>query len=145
MYHRVRQAKHCQQIGQIGCPILWAAQKTILAFQSPSDCRLENIYFTPNVLPCDKIMELFSKNPNKIVFFSPFCAILLCVRAYGSQPNSLSIQIRTVSNQRLLSALLNWMKPVYGPFGLSNMHRTLNFCPDQAVKSKIYPHWLRLK
>ena len=38
---------------------------------------------------------------------------------------------RTVSSKRLLSALLNWLELVYGPFGQSNMHRTLNFCQDQ--------------
>ena len=40
------------------------------------------------------------------------------------------IHIRTVSSWRLLSALLNWFKLVYEPFEQSNMHRTLDFCPD---------------
>ena len=31
----------------------------------------------------------------------------------------------------LLSALLDWLKLVQGPFGQSNMHRTLDFCSDQ--------------
>ena len=43
-----------------------------------------------------------------------------------------SIYIRTVSSQQLLSALLNWFKLVYGPFGQSNMQPTLDFCPDKA-------------
>jgi hypothetical protein len=44
------------------------------------------------------------------------------------------IHIRTVSSWRLLSALLNWFKLVYGPFKSfeqSNMYRTLDFCPDK--------------
>ena len=37
----------------------------------------------------------------------------------------------------MLPALLNWLKPVYRMFGQqSNMHQTLNFCPDQWVRQK---------
>ena len=35
----------------------------------------------------------------------------------------------------MLSALLNWFKLVYGPFGQSNMHRTLNFWPNQPGRN----------
>ena len=40
-----------------------------------------------------------------------------------------SIYIRTISSWRLLSALLNWFRLVYGPIGQINMYCTLDFCP----------------
>ena len=49
-----------------------------------------------------------------------------------------SIYIRTVSCKHLLSTLLNWFKPAYGPFGQSNMHRTLNSWSDQPGRNQMY-------
>ena len=37
----------------------------------------------------------------------------------------------------MLSTLLNPFKLVYGPFGQSNMHSTLDFCPRLARKPKV--------
>ena len=48
-----------------------------------------------------------------------------------------SIYIRTVSSYRLLSNLLNWFKLVHGLFGQSNMHRTLDYYPDQTSQEGI--------
>ena len=45
--------------------------------------------------------------------------------------NSLKAQYINQDSKHLASALLNWFELVYGPFGLSNMHLTLKFCPDQ--------------
>ena len=36
-----------------------------------------------------------------------------------------SVYIRTVSSEHMLSAFLNWIKLVYGPFGQSNMQPVL--------------------
>ena len=41
-----------------------------------------------------------------------------------------SIYIRTVRT------LQNWFKLVYGPFGQSNMHHTLDLCPNQAARKE---------
>ena len=49
-----------------------------------------------------------------------------------------SIYIMTVTSQRLFSALMNWFKLVYVPFGQSNMHRTLNFCPEHQERNQTY-------
>ena len=48
-----------------------------------------------------------------------------------------SLYIRTVSSYHMLSALLNWFKLVYELFGQSNMHRTLEFCPEQPVRNQM--------
>ena len=50
----------------------------------------------------------------------------------------IQLSIWTVSSQRLLPALPNWLKLVYEPFGQSNMHHTLDFGPDQARKKSMY-------
>ena len=47
------------------------------------------------------------------------------------QPFMRSIYIRIVSSLRLLSALINWFKLVYVPFGQSSVHRTFGFCLNQ--------------
>ena len=39
----------------------------------------------------------------------------------------------------MLYGLLNWYKLVYGPFGKSNRHRTLDFCPRSAMKETTVP------
>ena len=44
------------------------------------------------------------------------------------------IYFRTVSSYRLLSTMLIQFKLVYGLFGQSNMHSTINFCPRPARK-----------
>ena len=46
--------------------------------------------------------------------------------------------IRTVSSYWLLFGLRNWFYLVYGLFGQSNMHHTLNFCPEglECTKAK---------
>ena len=49
-----------------------------------------------------------------------------------------SIQIRTVSPYCLFSALPNWFKLVYGPFGQSDTNCTLDFCPDQPGRNRMY-------
>ena len=51
--------------------------------------------------------------------------------------NRHSLYIRTVSSYHMLSALLNWFKLVYELFGQSNMHRTLEFCPEQPVRNQM--------
>ena len=38
----------------------------------------------------------------------------------------------------LFFAFLNWFKVVVGPFGQSNMHRRLDFCPDQPGRNRMY-------
>ena len=48
------------------------------------------------------------------------------------------IYSRTVSSERLLSALMNWSKLVYGLFGQSNMNHTLHFCPGQPGRNQMY-------
>ena len=48
------------------------------------------------------------------------------------------IYIKTVNSEYLLSALLNWLKLVYGTFWHSNMHRTLNFFLDQSERNQMY-------
>ncbi len=40
--------------------------------------------------------------------------------------------------QCLLPALQNQLKPDYGPFTQINMHRTLDFCPDQPRRNQMY-------
>ena len=50
-----------------------------------------------------------------------------------------SIYIRTFSSYRLLFTLLIQFKLVYGPFGQSNMHSTLDFCPRPARKQTNVP------
>ena len=50
---------------------------------------------------------------------------------------SQNIYIKTVSYYRLLSTLLISFKLVYGSFGQSNMHRTLDFCPRQAMEMNV--------
>jgi hypothetical protein len=47
-----------------------------------------------------------------------------------------TVYIMTVSSYHLLPALLNWFKPVYGPFGQRNM-QTIDFCPHQPGRNKI--------
>ena len=49
------------------------------------------------------------------------------------------IYIRTVSSLHLFSGLLNRFKLVYGLFGQSNMHRTLNFFPEKPWKETNVP------
>ena len=50
-----------------------------------------------------------------------------------------SIYIRTVSFYLLFSTLLIQFKLVYGPFGQSNMHITLDFYPRSARKDTNVP------
>ena len=50
-----------------------------------------------------------------------------------------SIYIKTVSSSGLLSTYLIQLKLVYGPFGQSNMHSTLDFCPRPARKETNVP------
>ena len=47
------------------------------------------------------------------------------------------IFIRALSSHHLLSALLNCLKLVYWPFGHSNIHNTINFCPNQPKTNQI--------
>ena len=58
-----------------------------------------------------------------------FCQLVTLHRLY----------IRTVSSYlaRPVVFLLKWWKLVYLSFGQSNMHRALNFCPDQTSKLEI--------
>ena len=49
------------------------------------------------------------------------------------------IYSRIVGSQRLLPALLNWLKPVNGPFGQSNMHSKLEFLSRAASKESNVP------
>ena len=53
--------------------------------------------------------------------------------------NSDYIYIRTVSYLRLFATLLIELKLVHGPFGRSNMHSTLDFCPRPAMKETNVP------
>ena len=50
--------------------------------------------------------------------------------------------IRKVSSYRLLSTLVNQLKLVYGPFGMSNMHSTLDFCPPDQPGRKLMYHYV---
>ena len=50
-----------------------------------------------------------------------------------------SLQYIYLYSKYLSSALLNWCKKIYGPFGQSNMHRTLDFCPDQPGRESNVP------
>ena len=61
----------------------------------------------------------------------------LSLQPHGSEEglDSQYIYIRTVSSQRLLSALLNWFNLVYGPIGLSNMQLKPNFGPHQSGRN----------
>ena len=54
-----------------------------------------------------------------------------------------TVHIWTVRFQHLLSTLLNQLKLVYGPFGQSNMHSTLNFCPKATMKEINVPLYKR--
>ena len=47
--------------------------------------------------------------------------------------------VMTVSSQCLLFTLLSQLKLVYGLFGQSNMHSTLNICPRTARKETNVP------
>ena len=50
-----------------------------------------------------------------------------------------SIYIRTVSKLLAPVAYLpNWLKIIYGPFGLSEMHSTFDFCPDKLGRNQMY-------
>ena len=49
-----------------------------------------------------------------------------------------TVYIKAVRSSRLLSALLNLFKLVYGTFGHYNIHRTLNFFHDQPGRNKMY-------
>ena len=42
-----------------------------------------------------------------------------------------------ISSYRLLYALLNLLKLVYGSFGQSKMHRTLDFCQAERKESNV--------
>ena len=44
----------------------------------------------------------------------------------------------------LFFAFLNWFKVVVGPFGQSNMHRRLDFCPDQPGRNQKLKNNLQL-
>ena len=50
------------------------------------------------------------------------------------QDSAQYIYIRTVSSKRLLSTLMIQFKLVYGSFGQSKMHSTLDFCPRPAIR-----------
>ena len=55
----------------------------------------------------------------------------------------------TVSSYQVSSALLNWFKLVYEPFGQNHMHSTLDFCPrlrpcNPAVTYAAFQHQGRL-
>ena len=52
--------------------------------------------------------------------------------------NGVCRYIRAVTSYHLLSYLVNWFKLVYGPFGHIKMHSTLNFCPDQTGRIRMY-------
>ena len=41
-------------------------------------------------------------------------------------------------DRNLLPTFPNWLKPVYRPFGLSNIHLALHFCPDQPGRNQMY-------
>ena len=49
-----------------------------------------------------------------------------------------SIYTRTVSSRHILCALLNCFILLYGLFGQSNMHRILDFGPDQPGRNEMY-------
>lgn len=50
--------------------------------------------------------------------------------------------IRTVSSYRLLSTLINQLKLIYGAFGMSNLHSTLDFCPPDQSGIKLMYHYI---
>ena len=89
------------------------------------------------------------KNNFKITFV-PLCTVGIVVSNNNSigisesrhsrktEGSSCTVYIRTVSSYLLLSARLNWFKLVQGPFGQSNMHRTLDVCPDQPGRNQLY-------
>ena len=62
----------------------------------------------------------------------------LCVQSRKSSSAGM-VYIRTVCFQCLWSILLNQLKLVYGPFGQSNMHSTLDFCSRSARKESNVP------
>ena len=74
-----------------------------------------------------------------LLTFSVFSSLIIDIRLhevewllfnYASGPQ----YIRTVSSWGLLSALPIQFKQVYEPFGQSNMHSALDFCPRLASR-----------
>ena len=70
--------------------------------------------------------------------FRTFCNVLLNNTKYFFFVYSHRMYRRTVSSQRLLSALLNQLELVYWLFGLSNMHCILAFRPALQENNQIY-------
>jgi hypothetical protein len=58
-------------------------------------------------------------------------SLIMPITSRDTNCSRCSIYIRTVSSQNLLTALLNWFKLVYAPFGQCKVHCTLDFWPDQ--------------
>ena len=81
---------------------------------------------TPTLLTCE--------NCNRFRACTLHCTTLTSSARLSPQ----CIYIRTVSSYRLFSSLLNWFKLVFGPFGQSIMHPTLNLCPDQPGRNLMY-------
>ena len=76
---------------------------------------------------CSSLAQIFDDGAWEVYGFAKIC------EARGH-----SIHISTVSSWCLQSPLPNWFKLVYGLFGQSNMHRILEFCPDQPGTNVMY-------
>ena len=98
---------------------------------------LRRIYFS-----AAQDSQSFFNAGNQSVFFCPLSFNFLPLFFEGRQIWGFHFAMRNVCIGpqsiyiRTVRTLQNWFKLVYGPFGQSNMHHTLDLCPNQAARKE---------